>query len=307
MRTFEFILQNLYHLISNIIIKFKFLWYRFIVIAPRGETIPEIKNEYTQVINLGQSTDLGQTITREKILSEWKPHDYWAVNGVSFVGIHDDNPTLPDDPAIHTENAIQVENDHLYLKNIKEPYTYKASEDNVIEFPIQSGKILYNKPFHFGYFEIVCKIPRTGSAWPAFWLSGAESWPPEIDIFEFWTSDKPDKQVISLHHGNDSQRRKTSVLGKQRDTVNRKLVGKSFDLDDFNKFACHWQPNKIDFYTNDVLVYSYQPSAYIMQFFNQPMFLIVNNMVYNRDGNNVYEADYPNSLIVNSIKGFTKY
>jgi hypothetical protein len=300
MNTFDIVISNTYNLLFNLALRLKFWWYKFFV-----TNFSSYSNTSDSNLKLRYDTD---NITREKIISEWKPHDYWAINGVSFVGMHSDNPILPEDPSIHTQKPIQVksssEGNFLYLQNIKEKYEYK-SNNNIITFPFQSAKILYPEPFHFGYFEIVCKIPRTHSAWPAFWLSGEKSWPPEIDIFEFWTTDKPDTQVISLHHGNDSKRQDSTVLSKQRHTVNYKLTGKSFNLDEFTKFACHWQPDKIDFYTNDILIYRYQPSSYIMQFFNQPMYLIANNMVYKSGEEDIYEAYYPNSLQVKSIKVYS--
>lgn len=55
----------------------------------------------------------------------------------------------------------------------------------------------------YGYFEARCKIPKTKGIWPAFWLVSHESWPPEIDIFEFYGSKDITKLESNLHWGLD--------------------------------------------------------------------------------------------------------
>jgi beta-glucanase (GH16 family) len=41
------------------------------------------------------------------------------------------------------------------------------------------------KNFIYGYFEARVKVPAPSQAWTAYWLNGADTWPPEMDIFEF--------------------------------------------------------------------------------------------------------------------------
>jgi Beta-glucanase/Beta-glucan synthetase len=52
----------------------------------------------------------------------------------------------------------------------------------------------------YGYFEIRSKMPNSTGTWPAFWLTGTQSWPPEIDIYE-WYGGKTKKVLIQLFTG----------------------------------------------------------------------------------------------------------
>ncbi len=75
---------------------------------------------------------------------------------------------LPDVPWAHCDNAILLEQD--------------------IRLHYFSGIIEANHKFHYGYFEIRCKLPIHQGAFPALWLwdaSEALHFYEEIDIFEF--------------------------------------------------------------------------------------------------------------------------
>ncbi|HXA01879.1 MAG TPA: family 16 glycosylhydrolase [Cytophagaceae bacterium] len=49
-----------------------------------------------------------------------------------------------------------------------------------------------------GMFEIRCKMPKGMGFLPAFWLTGHDAWPPELDVFE--TDGKDPKEFFSTHH-----------------------------------------------------------------------------------------------------------
>ena len=54
---------------------------------------------------------------------------------------------------------------------------------------IGAGLISSVQSFSHGIFNIQCIFPKGKYLWPAFWGIGAQSWPPEIDVFEGY-SDK---------------------------------------------------------------------------------------------------------------------
>lgn len=50
-----------------------------------------------------------------------------------------------------------------------------------------SGCISSTATFGKGYYRFEYRLPLGRNIWPAIWLCGVESWPPEIDIMEGWT------------------------------------------------------------------------------------------------------------------------
>lgn len=51
------------------------------------------------------------------------------------------------------------------------------------------GLISSKQTFSYGYFEWVINLPRGAKLWPAVWLTGADTWPPEIDVMEAYTDE----------------------------------------------------------------------------------------------------------------------
>lgn len=98
----------------------------------------------------------------------------------------------------------------------------------------------------FGFFEIRCKLPSSKAIWPAFWLSGAVEWPPEIDVFEMFTS-KSFKAFESNYH-----------WGKEKDCFEHSSDSKKHDVnnvsENFHIYACEWDSCFIKWYYDNLLV-----------------------------------------------------
>lgn len=63
--------------------------------------------------------------------------------------------------------------------------TLSDGQPNYREFKFTSGVMTTKAAYTYGLFEINCRLPGGKGFWPAFWLTGDNSWPPEIDVFEF--------------------------------------------------------------------------------------------------------------------------
>lgn len=50
------------------------------------------------------------------------------------------------------------------------------------------GTIMSKQSFSIGKFSALIQLPEGHNLWPSFWLTGVESWPPEIDICEAWSN-----------------------------------------------------------------------------------------------------------------------
>lgn len=120
--------------------------------------------------------------------------------------------------------------------------------------------------YSYGRFSADIILPKGGGAWPAFWLTGADNWPPEIDILEgyadrngsyldVFTNKFPFINVRyaceSNVHYRDSglEHRSTGAVA-----VKRAVLGKKQPHEQYNNYAVDWRPDSIRFYYNGQLV-----------------------------------------------------
>ena len=102
----------------------------------------------------------------------------------------------------------------------------------------------------YGKIEMVAKLPQGIGSWPAFWMLPDDiregvDWPlaGEIDIMEYSYGMDPREMHYSLHSELYNH-----VIGTQ-ETLVAKIDGLA---EDFNKYTCEWEENKISFYVDDV-------------------------------------------------------
>jgi beta-glucanase (GH16 family) len=114
---------------------------------------------------------------------------------------------------------------------------------------------------NYGYYEIRCKVPINGKKfWPAFWVWG-DMWPPEIDFFEFMSSQdigtNHTKGIsFTTHWGYDGKQNKSFLFGGKLGRTYRKLFGISVNWDEhFHVYGCNWTPHYIDWYIDNIRVY----------------------------------------------------
>ncbi len=173
----------------------------------------------------------------------------------------------------HSEQQVVAKNGFLYLGGAYEPKTFRHKDSDVV-IPYAIGLINSDISFmqKYGYFEIRCKNPSGPATWPAFWLTGAHRWPPEIDIFEMYgktNGKRIHKQISSIHFGvNNTKSRATLVrkikLTKDTDTA-------------FHVYACKWTSKSIKFYTDGVLVRKQRVNKRLRNYLDDEMVIIINN------------------------------
>ena len=116
-----------------------------------------------------------------------------------------------------------------------------------------SGIITSYEAFKFahGYAEIRAKIPKGDGLWPAFWLLNGYyvSQQPEIDIMES-SGEAPQEIVHSYHHYDNGGLQSQSFSSTHPDTSD----GYSSE---FHTYGARWQPGKIEWYIDGVLMHSY--------------------------------------------------
>lgn len=204
----------------------------------------------------------------------------------------------------------------LELRNI--PKTWKKSElpewrrDSRLpeEFTIPTGVgyVHSKQTWQYGWFEAWIKLPKGQSYWPAFWLVGENTWPPEIDILEAYSHKGP------LYGEN-------TLFGKFRKIPNRKIqpnlhygVVEDGTKDDYGaydipvadaterfvQYACLWEEDRIEIYYDGIRVFQCTDPE-ILKWFNKEnaqQRIILNHGLHENYPENPHES----AMIVRKVK-----
>jgi len=135
--------------------------------------------------------------------------------------------------------------------------------------------------------------------WPAFWMLGSNinevGWPMsgEIDILEY-VGREPEMIFTTLHtkdsHGISKNTRKDKVEGIE---------------DGFHTYSIDWTQDKIDFYIDDLLFYSFVPENKSVEVwpFDQPFYVILNLAIGgNFGGSEVDDSALPQEFVIDYVK-----
>lgn len=146
----------------------------------------------------------------------------------------------------------------------------------MIPYSVGVVNTFHSNNFTYGYFAVRSKNPTGPATWPAWWLTGKNNWPPEIDIFEMYgkaNGKSVSTQTMTVHTGKVETHTKQMMMKKIR-------VSEDTDTA-FHIYACLWTPKKIDFYTDGIKVKSIRFNRWMAQFLKEPMFLVLNNGLEN--------------------------
>lgn len=149
----------------------------------------------------------------------------------------------------------------------------KIEGDNI---PYHSGGIQTSEKFSFTYgkVEVRAKFTQGKGSWPAIWMMPESphqygNWPNsgEIDIMEHVNNESHVHQTI--HSGFETTAAGGSNATKQT----------NYQINDFNTYGIIWEKEKIEFYVNGTLSFTYhkKENADSKQWpFDQPFYLILN-------------------------------
>ena len=149
----------------------------------------------------------------------------------------------------------------------KEEYTAYNSTKNYT-----SARLNSKFAFTYGRIEVRAKLPAGGGTWPAIWTLGANlntvGWPfcGEIDIMEHVGNKIGD--ISSAIHTPSSN----------GNTVNIGRIEIPEVTTAFHVYAVDWTPEKMDFYVDDTLFYTYNPAIKNSSTwpFNADQFILLN-------------------------------
>ncbi|WP_082591086.1 glycoside hydrolase family 16 protein [Sediminicola sp. YIK13] len=165
-----------------------------------------------------------------------------------------------------TDNAY-VSNGTLKIVAKKENYTAYNSTKSYT-----SARLNSKFAFTYGRIEVRAKLPSGGGTWPAIWTLGSNistvDWPScgEIDIME--------------HVGNNIGEVSSAIHTPSSfgNTVNKGIIEIPDTTTEFHVYAVDWTADKMDFYVDDTLFYTYNPASKNSDTwpFNKDQFILLN-------------------------------
>lgn len=193
----------------------------------------------------------------------------------------------------YTNDNIAFSDGNLLLLAKKENGEYTSAR------LITRGK----KTFTYGIFEIRAKIPRGTGTWPALWMLGQNieqvSWPAcgELDIMEH-VGKNPGFIHSTVH--NPSGYGSTPYTG---------IIKVEDPFDTFHIYGMEWTDQYVDFYTDGILVYHYQPEVKNAENwpFDEPSYFIFNIAIGgNWGGPEVDDNLFPAVMTVDWVRVYQK-
>lgn len=198
------------------------------------------------------------------------------------------------------ENAL-VDNGTLKIIARKEPFDGK--KDNYTSANLTTRG---TREFQYGRIEVAAKLPAGRGIWPAIWMMPAEDnyggWPRcgEIDIMEFVGFDH-NRIHINIHNGKYNNL-KGGSLGAS--FITRHIHDK------FHVYALEWTPRRLDFFIDDVNVFTYQKEEDSIDAwpFDNPFYLMLNVAVGGGWGGQkgIDDSHFPQAMEVDYVRVYQK-
>lgn len=189
----------------------------------------------------------------------------------------------------YSTEQVSVKNGFLYLSATQKPKDFSVN-DSIVTIPYAVGLINSDISFKqkFGYFEIRCKNPSGAATWASFWLTGANRWPPEIDIFEMFGKNGKgsiNRQISSIHYGIVNTKSRGTLIRKTKLTPDTDTL--------FHVYGCKWTSHSITFYTDGVKVRKQRINKRLRKYMDDEMVVIISNGL---------QAEYLKNLSVDFVK-----
>lgn len=209
---------------------------------------------------------------------EWSGYNW--ITQERWGQLHPDKPQCWYDPsAVKVIDGI----DWLVLKTHSNPKYF----DNIKSIsPYGVGLVSCTERFGHGTFEIEAKLPVGKNLWPAFWMWSWDSWPPEIDVFEGYTTTRSETyfdfkinnplgfwNVQSNIHYINQDGNASSIKGKTH------WMGFNSPSKNYIRYKVEWFPNRITIYYDDRKVRELTDMNILDQFNRTTMNVVINNHI----------------------------
>jgi len=174
----------------------------------------------------------------------------------------------PSDPQIYLNSNTYLDGNGNLVLRCTHDYYYCSNcsrHDNYYT----SGDLNSNQTYQYGYFEMICKLPKGSGFWPAFWLWNERDvypcWYNEIDIFEM----KGANEYITTN--NLHWYYNCPIDHDFLPTVYKSQSCLDYSLS-YHSYSVEWDPDKIVWFLDGVSIRR-DPNIYGI---NNPLYIIAN-------------------------------
>lgn len=215
-------------------------------------------------------------------------------------------------------DCVDIVNEQLVLKTKYDPIHIIKSElpdwqqipklPDEFTIPYKIGLIESIESWKYGWFTADIKLPKGKNLWPAFWLTGDNSWPPEIDILEAYCGKKIPYIKKWLFKDRKNWIIQPNVHYGIANTDSKKMYG-PFDspvknaTENFIEYALNWEKDFIRIYYNGYMILEITDKS-ILKWFNwdncKQKIILNNGINYVNEG-----ADY-SKMIIDNVKVYQK-
>lgn len=226
-------------------------------------------------------------------------HQYYDSNGsITYV--------KPEDGLV-----LELKKDSRVFKK-SELESWKKTDSMPEEFtiPVKVGMVSSKQSWQYGWFEAWIKLPEGSPYWPAFWLSGLSSWPPEIDVLEAYSHNgskyeskswfgfkRPNRKIQpNLHYGNTEDGTKKDYKPVDVPVAN--------STKRYVQYVCHWEQDFIKIYYDGILILEIR-NPKVLEWYNRStdqQYVIFNHGLHEHSKINPIES----SMLVRSFKVLQK-
>ena len=188
---------------------------------------------------------------------------------------HADNPHMwYDDACVHT-----MTNGILSLDARYNPHKFTI-DGKTYNPEIGVGLVTTVNKFSYGKFEVCLRLPRGNWLWPAFWLTGGKTWPPEIDVFEGYSNGKGSYEKFQWTRPCTKYAVRTNAW--KGEYPKQKQFGaqqhKAFkNPDSYHYFTMIWKPKEVKLYFDSKEVRKFTDKKLLSQMADGGMHVILNN------------------------------
>jgi beta-glucanase (GH16 family) len=202
------------------------------------------------------------------------------------------------------ENA-RVENGSLVIEGRKEEY--RCPDGKPAHYTAASLTTAGLFAQTYGRVEVRAKLPRGRGMWPAIWMLGANidavGWPKcgEIDIMEA-VGHEPDKVFATVHWFGHEKGQHASFGGNLKDQA---------PSDDFHVYAVEWFVDRMDFYYDESLYFTYpveKAGTGGKNPFHQPHYLLINLAIGGGWGGQkgIDDSIFPQQYLIDYVRIYKK-